>query len=115
MESDMIRPAILIVTLALIAALGAVPAMAADLDGLRASGVIAERYDGFVEIRQGGNAEARRIVDEVNAKRRDIYEKRAEAQDVPVDQVGRVYAEQILEKLPEGAWFRTPDGGYVQK
>jgi len=111
----MIRRATLIAMLALIAALGTTPALAADLDALRASGVIAERYDGFVEIRQGGNAEARRIVDEVNAKRRDIYEKRANAQDVPVDQVGRVYAEQILEKLPEGVWFRKPGGGYIQK
>lgn len=111
----MIRRATLIVMLALIAALGATPALAADLDSLRESGVIAERYDGFVEIRQGGGAEAREIVEEVNAKRREIYRKRAESQDVPVDQVGRVYAKQILEKLPEGVWFRTPDGEYVQK
>lgn len=111
----MIRRAILIVMLALIAALGTTPALAADLDSLRASGVIAERYDGFVEIRESGSAEARRIVDEVNAKRREIYKERAEAQDVPVDQVGRVYAKQILEKVPEGVWFRTPDGEYVQK
>ena len=111
----MIRRATLIVMLALIAALGTTPALAADLDSLRASGVIAERYDGFVEIRQGGSAEAREIVEEVNAKRRAIYRQRAESQDVPVDQVGRVYAKQILEKLPEGVWFRTPDGKYVQK
>ncbi len=111
----MIRRAIQIILLALIAALATTPALAADLDSLRVSGVIAERYDGFVEIREDGSAEARRIVEEVNAKRREIYKERAEAQDVPVDQVGRVYAKQILEKLPTGVWFRTPDGGYVQK
>jgi uncharacterized protein YdbL (DUF1318 family) len=111
----MIRRAIQIIMLALIAALGTTPALAADLDSLRTSGVIAERYDGFVEIREGGSAEARRIVEEVNAKRREIYKERAEAQDVPVDQVGRVYAKQILEKLPAGVWFLMPDGGYVQK
>lgn len=111
----MIRRATLIIMLALTAVFGAAPAMAADLDSLRASGVIAERYDGFVEIRKGGSAEARRIVAEVNAKRREIYKKRAEAQDVPVDQVGRIYAKQIFEKVPEGVWFRTPDGEYVQK
>ncbi len=111
----MIRRATLITALLLIAVFGAVPAMAADLDALRASGVIAERYDGFVEIRESGSAEARRVVEEVNAKRREIYKERAEAQDVPVDQVGRVYAKQILERVSEGVWFRTPDGEYVQK
>lgn len=111
----MIRRVTLIIMLALIAVFAAAPALAANLDSLRASGVIAERYDGFVEIRRDGTAEARQIVEEVNAKRREIYRKRAEAQNVPVDQVGRVYAEQILEKLPEGVWFRTPDGRYVQK
>lgn len=111
----MIRRAPLIIMLALVAALGATPALAADLDSLRASGVIAERYDGYVEIRDSASADARRVVDEVNAKRREIYKERAAAQDVPVDQVGRVYARQILEKLPEGVWFLTPAGKYVQK
>jgi uncharacterized protein YdbL (DUF1318 family) len=112
----MIRRARLVLTLALFALLGtATPVFAADLDSLRASGVIAERYDGFVEIRESGGAEARRIVEEVNAKRREIYRERAESQGVSVDQVGRVYAEQILERLPDGAWFRAPDGEYVQK
>ena len=91
------------------------PALAADLDKLRAQGVIAERYDGYVELRKSGNAEARQVVEQVNDKRREIYRKRANKQGVPIEQVGRVYAKQLLEELPDGTYFRKPDGSYTQK
>ena len=93
----MIRRATLIVMLALIAALGTTPALAADL--------------GIARLRDAMAGQDQMSV----AKRREIYKERAAAQDVPVDQVGRVYAKQILEKVPAGVWFRTPDGEYVQK
>ena len=101
--------------LAILLGLMAGPAFAADLDTLRAEGVIAERYDGYVELRSGGGAEAKQLVEQVNDKRRAIYRKRADKQGVPVEQVGRVYAKQLLEKIPEGTYVRKPDGSYVQK
>jgi uncharacterized protein YdbL (DUF1318 family) len=102
-------------TSALALGLYAGPAVAADLDTLRQQGVIAERHDGFVEIRADGSDAARAVVERVNSSRRDLYEQRADSQGVPVEQVGRVYAQQILERLPEGAWFLKPNGNYVQK
>lgn len=106
--------AVLAVAALLLAA--AVPAAAASLDDYRAEGVIAERYDGLVEVRASdAPAEARRIVDEVNRKRRQIYEQRASEQGISPDQVGRVYATQILEKAPPGTYFKRPDGSYVRK
>jgi len=110
------RRAFLVAILALGTGFGAVgSAFAADLDTLRARGVIAERYDGYVEVRKGGDGEAKKLVEEVNAKRRALYRKRADNQGVPVEQVGRVYAKQLLDRLPGGTWFRKPDGSYVQK
>jgi uncharacterized protein YdbL (DUF1318 family) len=97
------------------ASLLSVPAQAASLDELRAAGVIAERYDGFVEVRQGGSGEAKQIVNSVNAERRRIYQKRADEQGVSIDQVGRVYAQQIFQKAPAGTYFRREDGSYMQK
>jgi len=90
-------------------------ALAADLDRLREQGVIAERYDGLIEIRADGSDAARAAVERLNSRRRDLYEQRADSQGVPVEQVGRVYAKEILKRLPEGAWFVKPNGDYVQK
>ncbi len=100
----------------LIAVAASAPALAeGELDRLRAAGVIAERYDGLLEVREGGHAEAKELVEKVNQRRRELYRERAESQGVPVEQVGRVYAEQILEDAPPGTYFLTPDGSYVRK
>lgn len=86
------------------------------LDTYRASGVIAERFDGYVELRDpSASGEARALVEQVNAQRRQIYEKRAQETNVPVSEVGKLYATKITRTAPPGTYFRQPGGGYVQK
>lgn len=114
----MCRRARFLPLIALLAGLLAAPGAAladADLDALRANGVVAERFDGFLEIRGAGSAEARALVERVNAERREIYERRAEQVGAPVSEVGKIFAEKITETAPEGTFFRTPDGDYVRK
>ncbi len=106
--------------LVLMAALGVLcapsPALAQSLDQLRAQGVVAERFDGYVEVRQGNApAAVKAQVDKVNAERRAIYRKRASEQGVQADQVARVYAKQILKSAPKGTFFRQENGKLVQK
>ena len=89
---------------------------ASKLDQYRAQGIIAERYDGLVAVRAGNApADARRLVNDVNAQRRAIYSKRAKSQGVPVQAVGKVYAAEIAAKAPRGTYFKKPDGSYVRK
>ena len=89
---------------------------ASMLDQYRAQGIIAERYDGLVEIRTSqAPADARNLVNEVNAKRRDLYRQRAAKQGVPVEEVGKVYASEILGRAPTGTYFKKPDGTYLRK
>ncbi len=91
---------------------GAAPALAQSLDELRASGAVGERYDGYAEALQPSAAS---VVDEVNAKRRQIYQQRAAKEGVPVEQVGRVYAEQIFRQAPPGTKFLRENGRWVAK
>jgi len=92
------------------------PASAQGLADLRQQGVVGERYDGYVAVRTAGApAAAAATVAEVNAQRRQIYEARARQQNVPVDQVGRVYAKQLLGELPAGTWFQNEQSVWVQK
>lgn len=85
------------------------------LDQYRASGVIAERYDGYVEMRGGGPADAAKLVNDVNRQRKAIYEKRARQQNVPVSAVGALFAKKIIGQAPSGTYFRSESGGYRQK
>lgn len=92
------------------------PVAAQTLDSLRKSGVVGERYDGLLELRDSNApADARRMVKDVNAKRSRIYEKRAKEQGVPVGQVGRVYAKEIFQNAPKGTWFLGENGRWTQK
>lgn len=82
-------------------------ATAQSLDQMRSSGAVGERYDGLLEARDAG---ASAYVARVNAERRKIYEDAASKQGVSVQQVGQVYAKEIMKKAPAGTWFLGPDG-----
>lgn len=89
---------------------------ASKLDQYRARGIIVERYDGLLEVRsRQAPADAQRLVREVNAKRSEIYRKRARSEGVPVQEVAKVYASEILGKAPAGTYFKRPDGSYLRK
>ncbi len=92
------------------------PAAAQSLDDLRAAGVVGERFDGLVEVRDTkASAQVRSLVEKVNAKRREIYAQRAAEQGVSAEQVGRVYAEKIFQGAPAGTWFRDQAGEWRRK
>lgn len=96
----------------------AVPALAAagPLEDLRKSGAVGERFDGYVVIRdKEPSTELKQAVDEINQKRKAIYEKRAAEEGVPVEQVGRVYASKIVAEAPAGTWFLGEDEVWKQK
>ncbi len=84
---------------------------AGTLEDLRASGAIGERYDGYAVAKEPG---AQADADEINAKRRAIYQEKAAAQNVPIEQVGKVYAEEIIRKVPAGTWIQL-NGQWQQK
>lgn len=102
----------LLMVTALVLPLLAGHAAAQSIDDLRASGKVGERYDGFAVARDSAVADQ---VAEINAKRRDIYEKEAAKQGAPLEQVGKVYAAKIVKQVPAGTWILTDKGDWLQK
>lgn len=105
---------LIVMGLALAMLLPAAPALAGKLDDLRVAGVVGERFDGFLELRDSGAADAKKFVDQVNAKRRKIYEKRAKENKATPEQVGQIYAKEIMKDAPRGTWFKRKNGKWVQ-
>lgn len=94
----------------------AVPASAQTLEAARAQGIVAERFDGLVMARgNDASAETRAFVERVNAERRRIYADRARETNAPPDQVGRVYAREIMQNAPAGTWFYSEAGAFTRK
>ncbi|WP_419798152.1 MAG: YdbL family protein [Terasakiella sp.] len=87
-------------------------AQAQSLDDLRASGQMGEAFDGYARARAQS---VKAIVDDINAKRRTIYQDRAKQQGISAAQVGQVYAAKIIEKAPAGTWLLSADGSWRQK
>ena len=96
----------------LVLGLSAPPALAQSLDQLRASGAVGERYDGYAQALQSGAAG---VVQQVNAKRRQIYQQTADKEGASIDQIGRIYARQIFAKAPPGTKFLQENGSWIAK
>jgi len=84
---------------------------AASLEELRASGAIGESSTGYVVAR---DSSAQSQATAINAQRREIYQKKATAQGVSVDQVGKVYAQELFNTLPSGTWIQL-NGQWAKK
>ncbi|MFC4351443.1 YdbL family protein [Fodinicurvata halophila] len=93
------------------AVLGAT-AWAQSAEELRRSGDAGERWDGLMEAR---TPSAESAVDKINQERLEVYRDRAEQQDAPVQSVGKIYFEKILDKVPSGTWIKKPNGEWIQK
>lgn len=103
-----------LIAVALLISFNTAPADAASLDQLRQQGVLAERYDGYVVVRQNAPGAAQ-MAAQINAKRRALYTQRAQQQRISVGQVGRVYARQIWARAPSGTWMLDASNRWVRK
>ena len=102
--------------LALVVFAGAALAQSQILDGPRRAGNVGERYDGYAVVRSQAEAVTLApLVGSVNAERRKVYTARAHAENVPVDQIGRVYAAEIYRSAPAGTWFLGENGQWSRK
>ena len=89
-----------------------ITAWAGSLQDLRASGALGESTSGYAVARDpGANAE----VASINKKRKAVYAKKAAAQGVSIDQVGKVYAKEIINKVPAGTWIQNQQGQWLKK
>lgn len=91
-------------------------ARADALDDARARGTVGERYDGYLAIRDpSAPASARQLVEEINAKRRQLYGQVSAREGATIDAVGRIYAREIIGNVPAGTWILRENGQWVRK
>jgi len=89
-----------------------ITAWAGSLQDLRASGALGESASGYAVAR---DASAKAEVAAINKKRKAVYAKKAAAQGVSIDQVGKVYAKEIFKKVPVGTWIQNQQGKWIKK
>ncbi len=92
----------------------AAPAYALDLQQARASGLVAEKLDGYVAARSDA-ADVQALVTEINAKRKEEYNRISKENNQSVDVVAKLAAGQIINGLAPGVYYQTPDGGWKKR
>jgi uncharacterized protein YdbL (DUF1318 family) len=109
-SSSFYRSIMMIIVVFLLA--GGITAGAGPLQDLRASGALGESASGYVVAR---DPSATAEVASINKKRKAVYAEKAAAQGVSIEQVGKVYANEIFKKVPAGTWLQNEQGQWSQK
>lgn len=76
----------------------------------RASGAVGEKVDGYLGFPVPPTAEVRRLVDDINIKRRDLYAQRAQANGVTIEEYAFTAGCQAIARTAPGEKYQAPDG-----
>lgn len=90
------------------------PAFALDLNEARSKGLLGEKLDGYVGV-VVASREAQELANDINARRRDEYNRISQQNSQPATVVAKLAAEQIINKLPAGALYQGANGAWVKK
>ena len=96
--------------------IAAVAANESPLTQPKAQGLIGEQADGYVGfVTQNVPADVRKLVSEVNAKRKAGYQQIAAKQGTPVSEVEKVGGMTAIEKTLPGNYIRDLNGNWRKK
>lgn len=87
-----------------------------QIESARAEGVIGERIDGYIGVVGSADAEIIRKVQDINNRRRALYEQKAQETGTTVQQVARIAGErQLAERVGPGEFYMDESGSWKRK
>lgn len=78
----------------------------------RAAGQVGEKTDGFLGYPVAPSAEVRKIGEDINIKRREVYAQKAAAQKATIDDYGFTSGCQLILATAPGEKYQAPDGSW---
>lgn len=112
----MLRTLIKTLAAGLLALSLSLPAFALSLDEAKSSGLVGERATGYLGIvTPSPDAELKNLVNRINAKRRALYEKRAEKAGVAVDIMELRTGQRLQEMAAPGEYIQDANGQWRRK
>ncbi len=113
---NVLSTAALVLTAALLAFAAAPNASAEDLDAAKAAGWVGERPDGYLGV-VGDSAppEAKKLVTDVNARRKLKYAEIAKENGTSIDAVAALMGEKLIERTPPGQYVMGVDVRWQKK
>ena len=98
--------------LALLTGTGSAGAQARDpaYASARAAGQVGEKMDGYLGLVGGGSDALRKMVDDINLKRRAVYTQKAQAQHATVEEYAFTSGCLLIAQTERGEKYQAPDG-----
>jgi len=91
-------------------------AVASPLSQPKADGLIGEQENGYIGlVKQNVPADIKKLVNDVNARRKAGYQKISKRENTPLSQVERVGGNTAIEKTLRGNYIRDASGAWRRK
>lgn len=89
--------------------------LASSISDLKSEGVIGELPDGYIGlVSSSASSDAKRMVADVNAKRKSIYQKQAAKNNISLNEVQKIAAKRNFSKTRAGHYIKV-NGSWVKK
>lgn len=85
------------------------------IEQARAAGQVGERIDGYLGVVTSADADVTRKVQDINNRRRALYEQTARETGTTVQQVARITGEKQLARVKAGEYYMDESGSWKQK
>ena len=103
------RILLMILTLGLCA-----PALALTLNEARSAGRVGETLSGYIAPRSQ-DRETLALVEQINKARTDSYQKLADSNNIPVDEVAKMAGTKLVSRANPGEYVQGINGKWMQK
>lgn len=93
-----------------------VPVWSLTLEEVKAQGVVGEQPNGYLGVvRPGVAADVQALVNDVNQKRRQMYEDIARRNSTKLEAVEMLAGKTAIDNTRPGNFVRSPSGQWVKK
>ena len=81
----------------------------------RSSGQVGEKMDGYLGIVGNGSPQLRRLVNDINIKRRAVYAERAKANNATLEEYAFTAGCQAIARTEPGEKYQGPSGEWLTR
>ncbi len=90
------------------------PALALTLNEARSAGRVGETLSGYIAPRSQ-DRETLALVEQINKARTDSYQKLADSNNLPVDEVAKMAGTKLVSRANPGEYVQGINGKWMQK
>ncbi|HHR5881228.1 TPA: YdbL family protein [Providencia alcalifaciens] len=90
-------------------------AFALTVEEGKTHGIVGETLSGYLAVIEQSSADAKQLVEHINAERKNRYTEIADKNGLKTNDVARMAGQKLVERAPAGEYVRGINGQWMQK